>query len=229
MRKLKRFRSWIALVAAASWNYLRQPGTARSAPAEDGPVNAKAQASSSATVAAEQASRPAAKPTVAPVVAAMKPVAVPATETKSTPKPAATPAITVESRPVVKNNGTPATAKPVDVPTKLPTVKVTVDAAPANGNARAGTMNDQSAQRLARVLISEIKLYYMSKMEGQDVTELRNIYDLLKDPIDKSRRHYKQRLGAEACASMPDYFHGELVRALCAGDESRLGPNYHAN
>ena len=85
-------------------------------------------------------------------------------------------------------------------------------------------MNEQSAQRLARVLISEIKLYYMSKMEGQNEAEIRNIYDLLKDPIDKSRQHYNQRVGTET--SLPDYFHGELVKTLCAGDESRLGPNY---
>ena len=85
-------------------------------------------------------------------------------------------------------------------------------------------MNEQSAQRLARVLISEIKLYYMSKMEGQNEAEIQNIYDLLKDPIDKSRQHYNQRVGAET--SLPDYFHGELVKTLCEGDESRLGPNY---
>jgi hypothetical protein len=107
------------------------------------------------------------------------------------------------------------------VPAKSPLVQVTAEVAIANGKAH------QSAQRLARVLISEIKLYYMSKIEGQNEAELKNIYDLLKDPIDKSRQHYDQRVGADA-SSMPDYFHGELVKTLCAGDESRLGPNYTA-
>ena len=101
-------------------------------------------------------------------------------------------------------------------------MQTTIDVAPMNGKAH------QSAQRLARVLISEIKLYYMDKIDGQNASETQNIYDLLKDAIDKSRQHYEQRVGAEASASMPDYFHGELVRALCAGDESRLGPNYTA-
>ena len=55
-----------------------------------------------------------------------------------------------------------------------------------------------------------------------------NIYDMLKEPIDKSRQHYKQRMGKTAIESMPDYFHGELVRSLCGGDASRLGPNYPA-
>jgi hypothetical protein len=164
MKNLKRFRSWIALIAAVTWNYLQQLGTSRSTAAEDCPENAAPPTSSSAKSAQTKASESSAK------------------------------ALTVQT---------------------------TVDVAPVNGKAH------QSAQRLARVLISEIKLYYMDKIDGQNASEVQNIYDLLKDPIDKSRQHYKQRVGAEA-SSMPDYFHGELVRALCAGDESRLGPNYTA-
>ena len=160
MKNLKRFRSWIALVAAVTWNYLEQLGTSRSPAADECPDNAAPQTSSSAGAVAER-----------------------------------------HKGQVV--------------------VQTTVDIAPVNNKAH------QSAQRLARVLISEIKLYYMNKINGQDASETQNIYDLLKDPIDKSRQHYKQRVGAEA-SSMPDYFHGELVRTLCAGDESRLGPNYTA-
>src|SRR5262245_44192995 len=48
--------------------------------------------------------------------------------------------------------------KTVDV-IKAPVVQVTTDITSANGKAH------QSAQRLARVLISEIKLYYLNKME----------------------------------------------------------------
>ena len=101
-----------------------------------------------------------------------------------------------------------------------------IDSSIPNGTYQPGSMNDQTAQRLARLLISEIKLYYMNKLDGQDTSEMRNIYDLLKGPIDKSRQHYRQRVGAQAIETMPDYFHGELVRSLCAGDASRLGPNY---
>lgn len=84
-----------------------------------------------------------------------------------------------------------------------------------------GTITDQTAQRLARLLISEIKLY--NKVADSTAN---NVYDILKDPIDKARKYYGQRLGPTAIASMPDYFHAELVRTLCAGDASRLGPNY---
>src|SRR5262245_48326136 len=210
MRKLTRLRSWIAFVVAASRNFLQQLRSAKQTAAQDSTDNAKGRGSGSAI---EHESRPGTSAGGAPPVVS-KPAAKPVAPATAVPKPAAS---SSESRPVAQNSGASATPKP-------PAVKVTVDAAPVNGSAQTATMNDQSAQRLARVLISEIKLYYMSKMEGQDESEMRNIYDLLKDPIDKSRQHYKQRVGAGS--SLPDYFHGELVKTLCAGDESRLGPNY---
>ena len=175
MKKLKRFRSWIAFVAAACRSYLQQLSTRKAA--EDRPTLTTSQSSCSANAVTEDRTEP--PTTVRQVVG---------------PKPRTT---------------------------KAPLVQVTAELAVANGKAH------QSAQRLARVLISEIKLYYMSKLEGRNEVELKNIYDLLKDPIDKSRQHYDQRVGADG-SSMPDYFHGELVKTLCAGDESRLGPNYTA-
>jgi hypothetical protein len=186
MKNLKRFRSWIALVAAVTWNYLQQLGTSRSSAAEDCPDNAAPQTSSSQGAVTERH----------PGQVASKPSTVP------------------------KSGATTVQSKAGESFARVPTVQTTVDVAPANGKAH------ESAQRLARVLISEIKLYYLDKIDGQDASEVQNIYDLLKDPIDKSRQHYKQRVGAEASASMPDYFHGELVKTLCEGDASRLGPNY---
>ena len=83
--------------------------------------------------------------------------------------------------------------------------------------------SDQSAQRLARLLVSEIKLYNEKKIaEGR---KNNNLYDLLKDTIEQSRKHFKERMGA-ALESMPDYFHEELVKTLCEGDASKLGNNY---
>ena len=96
----------------------------------------------------------------------------------------------------------------------------------SNGKYQPGAINDQTAQRLARLLVSEIKLYYKSKKEGDATLDASNIYDILREPIEKSRAHYNQRMGKTAIENMPDYFHGELVRTLCGGDASRLGPNY---
>jgi hypothetical protein len=87
-----------------------------------------------------------------------------------------------------------------------------------------GTITDQTAQRLARLLISEIRLYKRSEIEST----ASNVYDKLKDAIDNARRYYEKRLGT-ALGTMPDYFHAELIRSLCGGDASRLGPNYHVS
>jgi hypothetical protein len=86
-----------------------------------------------------------------------------------------------------------------------------------------GATTDQSAQRLARLLVSEIKLYNEKKIaEGR---KNNNLYDVLKDTIEQSRKHYKERMGA-ALETMPDYFHEELVKTLCEGDATKLGGNY---
>lgn len=79
------------------------------------------------------------------------------------------------------------------------------------------------ARRFARLLISEIKLYNEQKVaEGRSEHDL---YDRLREYIDRSREMYDKRVKAEV-ASRYDYFHGELVNTLAEGDASKLGSNY---
>jgi hypothetical protein len=79
------------------------------------------------------------------------------------------------------------------------------------------------ARRFARLLISEIKLYNEQKVaEGRIEHDL---YDRLREYIDRSREMYDKRVKAEVAARY-DYFHGELVNTLAEGDESKLGANY---
>jgi hypothetical protein len=79
------------------------------------------------------------------------------------------------------------------------------------------------ARRFARLLISEIKLYNEQKVaEGRSEHDL---YDRLREYIDRSREMYDKRVKAEV-ASRYDYFHGELVNTLAEGDVSKLGANY---
>lgn len=79
------------------------------------------------------------------------------------------------------------------------------------------------ARRFARLLISEIKLYNEQKVaEGRFEHDL---YDRLREYIDRSREMYDKRVKAEVAARY-DYFHGELVNTLAEGDESKLGSNY---
>jgi hypothetical protein len=79
------------------------------------------------------------------------------------------------------------------------------------------------ARRFARLLISEIKLYNEQKVaEGRSEHDL---YDRLREYIDRSREMYDKRVKAEVAARY-DYFHGELVNTLAEGDPSKLGANY---
>ncbi|HKX30879.1 MAG TPA: hypothetical protein VJ302_24530 [Blastocatellia bacterium] len=77
------------------------------------------------------------------------------------------------------------------------------------------------ARRFARLLVSEIKLYNAAKVnEGRRNFDL---YDRLKDEIDRSRRVYDKRV-SQAVASRFDYFYDELVQTLAEGDPAKLGP-----
>ena len=79
------------------------------------------------------------------------------------------------------------------------------------------------ARRFARLLVSEIKLYNEKKVtEGRDAQDL---YDRLREAIDRSREMYDKRVQAPVAAKF-DYFHYELVNSLADGDANRLGTGY---
>jgi hypothetical protein len=71
--------------------------------------------------------------------------------------------------------------------------------------------------------VSEIKLYNPDKVS--DGKEANDLYDRLREAIDRSREMYDKRVGAPV-SSRFDYFHYELVNGLAEGDESRLGSSY---
>jgi hypothetical protein len=82
----------------------------------------------------------------------------------------------------------------------------------------------RKAQRFARLLMDEIKLYNQAKVaEGR---KHKDLYDRLKEDIDKSRSTYQKRYGNTVAASA-DYLSSELVRSLAEDDVSLLGPNFH--
>jgi hypothetical protein len=79
------------------------------------------------------------------------------------------------------------------------------------------------ARRFAKLLISEINIYNESKIKlGRQNNDL---YDRLKDDIDRSRAMYNKRV-APTVAKVFDYFSHELIKVLCEGDPSKLGNNY---
>jgi hypothetical protein len=93
--------------------------------------------------------------------------------------------------------------------------------APAISNEDQDT--HRKAQRFARLLIDEIKLYNQpTVIEGRNNHDL---YDRLKEDIEKSRITYQKRFGNTVAADS-DHFNQELVRILAEDDASLLGVNY---
>jgi len=81
----------------------------------------------------------------------------------------------------------------------------------------------RKAQRFARLLVDEIKLYNQAKVaEGR---RHKDLYDRLKEDIDKSRGTFQKRYGNTAAAGV-DYFQQELLRSLAEDDISIMGSNF---
>jgi hypothetical protein len=81
----------------------------------------------------------------------------------------------------------------------------------------------RKAQRFARLLVDEIKLYNQAKVaEGRKNQDL---YDRLKEAIEKSRATYQKRYGNTVAAS-GNYFQHEIIRSLAEDDLSIMGANF---
>jgi hypothetical protein len=98
---------------------------------------------------------------------------------------------------------------------------------PPSASAPAMSPEDQDvhrkAQRFARLLVDEVKLYNQAKVaEGR---KHKDLYDRLKEAIEKSRGTYQKRYGNTVAAS-GDYFQHELVRSLAEDDVSIMGANF---
>jgi hypothetical protein len=78
----------------------------------------------------------------------------------------------------------------------------------------------EDAKRFARLLVSEIKLYNEAKvLQGR---KNRDLYELLKEDIDRSRNLFKERHSDAPV----DLFNDELVRILAEGDPGALGQSF---
>jgi hypothetical protein len=79
------------------------------------------------------------------------------------------------------------------------------------------------AKRFAKLLVDEIVLYNKQKVaEGR---EHRDLYDRLRDDIEKSRSAYNKRFGSSPAAPS-DYFTSELVATLAENDPALLGSSF---
>lgn len=103
-----------------------------------------------------------------------------------------------------------------------------VAAGQTNGDAvtAAGAEEDdlhKKARRYARLLVDEIKLYNQSKVA--DGKQSKDLYDRLREDIEKSRVAYEKRFGASPAASA-NYFTQELIRILADNDISLMGGSF---
>jgi hypothetical protein len=108
-----------------------------------------------------------------------------------------------------------------------PTVITKSESPAATPNAGAANSDDQKAhsdaRRIARLLVSEIKLYHEHELrEGREHSD---IYYRLQKEIDLGREAYTHRVPGFVLATH-DYFHEELVRILGENDSSRMGRAY---
>lgn len=78
----------------------------------------------------------------------------------------------------------------------------------------------EEAQRLARLLVTEIKLYNEDAVANGRRDG--DVYSLLREDIDRSRQIFEDRIDP-AVRSENDYFQQALVRILAGGDPGLLG------
>jgi len=99
-------------------------------------------------------------------------------------------------------------------------------AGPGIGNLSADEQElHKKAQRFAKLLVDEIKLYNQSKVaEGK---QNRDLYKVLREDIEKSRATYEKRYGGTPVAPAR-YFDSEIVRILADNDRSLMGSDFPA-
>lgn len=109
-----------------------------------------------------------------------------------------------------------AAAAAVSAPAPVATPAPPLPAAPAEDEAHS------KAKRFAKLLVEEIKLYNQEKVaQGRAQKDL---YDRLRDDIDKSRATYDRRYAQTITDA--DYFTQELIRILADNDRATLGANF---
>ena len=133
------------------------------------------------------------------------------------PEPVAAPPVEVE-QPVAVAQAEPVVTAAAAAP--APATDAFANLSPEDADVH------RKAHRFARLLVDEIKLYNQVKVtEGR---KSKDLYDRLKEDIEKSRATYQKRYGNTA-AGGADYFSQELVRSLAEDDTSIMGANFRRN
>ena len=130
--------------------------------------------------------------------------------------------------PAVAREAVAETAVEAEPAEEVAVVEASTESAVAAEVAPAGLSVEEQdvhrkAQRFAKLLVDEIKLYNQAKVsEGR---KNRDVYDRLKEDIEKSRATFNRRYGNTAAAS-GNYFSNEVVRSLAEDDITLMGANF---
>ncbi|HXH39118.1 MAG TPA: hypothetical protein VNN08_10860 [Thermoanaerobaculia bacterium] len=139
----------------------------------------------------------------------MTTAAIPAIEPPHAPPPPPRPA----PPPVQEKEERPSTQY-------IPPPNLSRGGAPASAASGDDMKKHDEARRFARLLVSEIKLYNEPKVDAG--RKNKDLYERLKEDIDRSRQMYDERISDEVRKSS-NYFYDELVRILADGDAGSLG------
>jgi len=80
--------------------------------------------------------------------------------------------------------------------------------------------DEEDAGQFARLLVTEIQLYHDHEVVQGRVE--RDLYRRLREPIERSRRMYEERVASRDLSR--DYFEEQIVELLAGGDPEALGP-----
>ncbi|HJU82705.1 MAG TPA: hypothetical protein VJ600_00700 [Holophagaceae bacterium] len=108
---------------------------------------------------------------------------------------------------------TPAASRPA-IPLPPPPAPATPAAGDLDPKTRA------AAERLARVLVGDIELYFPAKVEQAKTQG--NLYGLLREELERSRHTFIERFG-EPLEAAHGIFRQTVVGQLCEGDRGKLG------
>lgn len=111
----------------------------------------------------------------------------------------------------------PAPPKPPEPVVTAPPPPPPAPAAPVAQPAAAPEVSDaliNEAKRIARLVISEIKLYNQDKIAKAKTRK--EVLDMLKNDLIKGKQHYNSRIASKLPAG-PDYFMETVKEILLAG------------
>ena len=167
---------------------------------------------------------------VAPKPAAAPPPSPPAPEPEPEPEPAA--------QPVLERPQTIPGPKVVSIPEIEPVQQAAPEpepepeptferSSPLPGSTASLGGGDEDpgvkkAKRVARVLVSDLKLY--NEKACNEAKTKHNLYAALRDDLDRSYKHYQERVSGLLPNNETNYFKEELIRSLGDGDPDALGP-----